>query len=180
MRNFLLGTICFAMLISCNDETHHPEQQVAGETTKSPGPVEFADQKYVDMGRKAMEQFAAGDIDGWVSNFADNVIFRWSAGDSLAGKDAVAKYWKNRRMTVVDSIQTSNHVWLPVQVNQPQGPESKGIWLLNWHQVNVKFKNGQKLSFWVHIDMHFNGANQIDEVIQYMDRAPVNAATAKK
>lgn len=180
MKNFLLGTICFAMLLSCNNETKHSEERVAGETTKNPRPVEFADQKYVDMGKKALDQFASGDIDSWVSNFADNAIYRWSAGDSLAGKEAITKYWKDRRMNVIDSIRFTNDIWLPVTVNQPQASEAKGIWLLNWYQVNVKFKTGQRLSFWVHSDIHYNNANQIDELIQYIDRAPINAATAKK
>jgi hypothetical protein len=179
MRNFLLGTMCFAMLISCQNE-QHPEQHVAGEATKSAGPVEFADQKYIDMGKKAFDQFASGDINSWVNNFTDNAIYRWSSGDSLAGKAAITGYWKERRMNVIDSINFSNDIWLPVTVNQPQSGEAKGTWLLNWHQVNVKFKNGQRLSFWVHTDMHYNSANQIDECIQYIDRAPINAALAKK
>lgn len=180
MRNFLLGIICFAMLFSCNNEAQNAEQHVAGEATKGPQPVEFADQKYVDMGKKALDQFAGGDIESWINNFADNAVYRWSAGDSLAGKEAIKKFWKDRRMNVIDSLQFTNNVWLPVTVNQPQGPEAKGTWLLSWYQVNVKFKNGQRLSFWTHNDIHYNSANQIDEFIQYIDRAPINAAVSKK
>jgi hypothetical protein len=65
-------------------------------------------------------------------------------------------------------------------VNQPQGPETKGTWLLNWHQVHATYKNKAKLSFWVHTDMHYNNDDMVDELIQYIDRAPINAALAKR
>jgi hypothetical protein len=31
----------------------------------------------------------------------------------------------------------------------------------------------------IHTDMHFNDADKIDRVIQYLDRVPINAALAK-
>jgi hypothetical protein len=170
------------MLAACKNEAEKTTQPtaIAGESTKTPPPVAFADQKYIDMGKKAWEQFESGDIDGWASRFSDNAIFRWSAGDSLAGKAAIVKYWKDRRMNVIDAIDFSNEIWLPLTVNQPQGPESKGTWLLNWYRVKATYKNKQSLTFWVHTDMHFNNDNMIDECIQYIDRAPINAALAKK
>src|SRR5688572_18032899 len=180
MRKILLGTVCILMLAACKNEAEKAtEQVIAGESTKTPPPVEFADQKYIDMGKKGLEQFASGDIDGWLSRFADNAIFRWSSGDSLAGKAAIAKFWKDRRMNVIDSIKTSEEIWLPVTVNQPQGPETKGTWLLNWHRVNATYKNKQKLTFWIHTDMHYNNDDMVDEIIQYIDRAPINAALKK-
>ncbi len=127
---------------------------VAGETTKAPGPVEFADQKYIDMGKASLAKFASGDIDGWVSGMADDVMLRWSAGDSLKGKAAIAKFWKDRRMNTVESIKTSKEIWLPVNVHQPQSVEAKGVYLLNWHQVDATYKNKQSRTFWVHIVIH--------------------------
>jgi hypothetical protein len=182
MRNILLGTIFLIVLSACKNEADKTEQTTAikSETAQTPPPVEFADQKYIDMGKKTLEQFASGDIDGWASGFADNIILRWSAGDSLAGKEAIVKYWKDRRMNAVSSIQTSNEIWLPVKVNQPQSVETKGTWLLNWHQVKATYKNNETLTFWVHIDMHYNNDMKIDEIIQYVDRAPIQAAIAKK
>jgi hypothetical protein len=182
MRNILLGTICLIMLAACKNEADKTEQPTAikSETSKTPPPVEFADQKYVDMGKKSLEQFASGDIDGWATAFADKIIYRWSSGDSLAGKDAIVKYWKDRRMNAVSSIQRSNDIWLPVKVNQPQSVESKGTWLLNWHQVKATYKNNETLTFWVHIDMHYDNDMKIDEIISYVDRAPIQAAIAKK
>ena len=33
---------------------------------------------------------------------------------------------------------------------------------------------------WIHTDLHFNENDKIDRLIQYLDRAPINAALAKK
>jgi hypothetical protein len=185
MRKILLAVTCLLMMAACKnaaDKTMKPVIASAPEskTPKSHGAVEFADQRYVDMCKSSLTKFASGDIDGWVSGFADDVILRWSAGDSLAGKAAIAKYWKDRRMNTVDSIQVSNEIWLPVNVNQPQSGEAKGIWVLNWHQVHATYKNRQTRTFWVHIATHYNNDNMIDEIVQYVDRAPINAAIAMK
>ncbi|OQP47979.1 nuclear transport factor 2 family protein [Niastella populi] len=182
MRKILLGTIWVLMLAACKDQAAEKTAPtaIAGESTSTPPPVEFADQKYIDMGKKALEQFAAGNIDGWASMFAENIKFRWSAGDSLTGKAEVVKYWKDRRANVIESIEVSNDIWLPVKINEPQSIESKGTWLLNWHRVKATYKNKESLTFWVHIDMHYNNEGQVDEVIQYVDRAPIQAAVAKK
>lgn len=181
MRNILLGAVCLIMLAACKNEAdENTPATIAGESTKTPPPVEFADQKYIDMGKKAMDKFAAGDIDGWASNFSDNIKFRWSAGDSLSSKAEVVKYWKDRRANVIESLELSDGIWLPVTVNEPQSIESKGTWLLNWHKVKATYKNKETLTFWVHIDMHYNNEGQVDEVIQYIDRAPIQAAVEKK
>jgi hypothetical protein len=132
------------------------------------------------MGKKAWDQFEAGDIDGWASTFAENIKYRWSAGDSLTGKAEVLKYWKDRRANVIESLEFSNEIYLPVNVNEPQSIESKGTWLLTWKKVKATYKNKESLTFWVHTDMHYNKDGQVDEIIQYIDRAPVNAAVAKK
>lgn len=129
------------------------------------------------MGKKSLDQLSTGNVDGWLEGFADNAIYRWSSGDSLAGKAAIASYWKNRRSKVIDSLTYSNDIWLPVKVNRPQkGPDVAGIWLLSWYQVNVKYKNGKKLQFWIHQDYHFDSNDKIDITDQYMDRAPINKA----
>ena len=142
-----------------------------------PAQAEFADVKYTTMGKQMMQQLEAGNIDRWVNNFADNAVYTWSSGDSLAGKTAIADYWKNRRANVVDSIHFSNDIWVPLKVIEPQrGPDVPGVWLLSWNQVNVKYKNGKKLQFWVHTDYHYDANNKIDRAVQYIDRAPINAA----
>jgi hypothetical protein len=152
----------------------------AGKDQK-PQQAEFADAKYAEVGKKMMGQFASGDMDGWLSNYADNAMFRWSSGDSLAGKEAISKFWKERRMNLIESISFSNDIWLPIKVNTPQkGPDSPGNWLLGWYQVDVKYKTGKALMFWIHADHHFDANDKIDQTIQYIDMAPINAALGKK
>jgi hypothetical protein len=182
-RMFVLAIAC-TLLFACNSEKKEDDKKA--ETTMGDGSEkkipqsEFADPKYAEWGKKMIAQMSSGDMDGWVSNYADDAKYRWSAGDSLTGKEGIAKYWKERRSNVIDSISFSNDIWIPLKVNTSQkGPDSPGIWLLGWYQVNVKYKNGKKLVFWTHIDNHYNAADKIDQTIQYIDRAPINAALAK-
>jgi len=173
------------LLFACNNK---PAESTAASTDSTASvaskPVpqsEFADPKYTDIGKKNLAQLSSGDIDGWMSSFADNAVYRWSSGDSLAGKAAIIAYWKDRRTKVIDSITFINDIWLPLKVNKPQkGPDAVGNWLLSWYMVNVKYKNGKKLMFWVHSDMHFDNNDKIDAFIQYIDRAPINKALGMK
>ncbi len=164
MRKKFLSVFSAILLLACTAQA-----QTA--------PAEFADAKYMDMGKQMMKNFETGNIDEYGQMFADNAVYLWSAGDSLAGKQAIIDYWKDRRKNVIETIQFSNDIWLPIKINQPQqGPDMPGIWLLSWHQVNATYKNGKSLQFWVHTDYHFNSNNKVDRVVQYMDRAPINAA----
>jgi len=173
------------MLLSCNNKPAEPTAAESKDTASMAKNAnmpqsEFADARYTEMGKKQLAQMASGDMDGWADGYADNAMYRWSSGDSLAGKAAIAGYWKERRAKVIDSIQFSNDIWLPLKVNKPQkGPDIPGIWLLGWYQVNVKYKNGKKLEFWVHTDLHYNNNDKIDLAIQYIDRAPINKALGK-
>jgi hypothetical protein len=144
-----------------------------------PQPVEFADSKYSDIARKGNAALSSGDIDGWMSAFADNAVYLWNNGDSLAGKSAIAAYWKKRRGEVIDSISFKNEIFLPLKVNQPQSVEQPGIWVLGWAQVSAKYKTGKRMGQWIHTDIHFDANDKIDRVDQYLDRAPINAATKK-
>lgn len=171
MKKILWGMICVAFITASNN--------AAAQKPKGTQASEFADPKYMEMGKKQLMQMEKADMDGWINNFADTAVFAWSGGDSLAGKNAIGQYWRERRMNVVDSVHFTNAIWLPMKVNQPQSVETPGIWLLSWYQVNVKYKNGKNLSFWVHNVMHYNSADKIDWVMQYIDRAPVNAALGK-
>lgn len=180
MRKVFLAFATACALISCNEKQETKSEEPMVKTATAPAPAEFADQKYVQMGQSAMREFEAGNIDKWVEQFADNAVFLWSAGDSLAGKAAIADYWKKRRADVIDKIQFTNDIWTPLKVNQSQkGPDLPGVWLLNWYQVNVTYKNGKSLAFWVHNDYHFDANDKIDRAVQYIDRAPINAALRK-
>ena len=190
MKRTLILAACTTILFACGDnkkdETKTSENSMTSAADsaakeKKPQASEMADAKYVDMGKKMSSQFTSGDIDGWTSNFADKSKFYWSSGDSLVGKAAIGGYWKNRRSSVIDSISFSNEIWLPWKINTPQaGPDMPGVWLLSWHMVNVKYKNGKRLQFWVHEDYHFDASDKVDQAVEYIDRAPINKALGMK
>lgn len=179
MKKAFFGFLLSGMILACNNsKTETDKTKVkSSETTQ---PTEFADARYMDLGKKHMQAFEAGDISAWSELFSDDAVYSWSSGDSMVGKKAIFDYWANRRKNVIDSIQFSNDIWLPIKVNQPQkGPDMPGVWLLNWYQVNVRYKTGKKLQFWVHTDYHFNASDKVDRAIEYIDRAPIQAATKK-
>ncbi len=188
MRKIILPFAVALLFTSCNSEKK--EAATAGDAmvktstetaSDKPAPAEIADAKYMDMGKQMMSDFAAGNIDAYGEHFADNAVYLYSSGDSMAGKKAIVDYWKNRRATVVESVAMSNDIWLPIKVNQPQrGPDLPGVWLMGWHQVNAKYKNGKSLQFWTHQDMHYNEAGKVDRLIMYIDRGPINAALGAK
>ena len=178
MKNVLLALCCGVVLFACNK----PKEETAPVTEPAAPPqAEIGDAKYAEIGRKGLQQFTSGDIDGWLTSFSDSARYLWSGGDSLIGKKAIAAYWKERRAKVIESMTATNDIWTPLKVNTPQkGPDAKGLWLLSWNQVSVTYRNHQSLKFWVHTDYHFNDSDKIDVVVQYVDRAPINAALAKK
>ncbi len=188
MRKIFLPFALLALLNSCRNEQKPGEatadpmvKNTAATTDEKPKPVEFADAKYMDMGKKMMGDFASGNYDAYGENFADNAVYLYSSGDSIAGKKAIVAYWKDRKAKVIQSVEMSNDIWLPITVNQPQrGPDMKGTWLMGWHQVNATYKNGKSLQFWVHQDMHYDDNNKVDRLIMYIDRGPINAALGMK
>ena len=175
-----LGAVLF---IGCNNEkaaeakTDTTTATAAAETKMAP--AEFADLKYKDVGKNAMDALSKGDVDAWLSNYADNAVYIWNNGDSLAGKAAIGSYWKKRRTEVIDSLTYSNAIFLPIKVNQPQSVEQSGVWLLGWYQVKAKYKTGKSMSQWIHMDMHFDANDKIDRAIQYIDMSLVKAAATK-
>ena len=181
MRKLFLPFLGLVLLIACNNEKpaeQKTETAAAGET-KEAAPAEFADAKYSEIAGKGIDALSAGDVDGWMAGFADNAVYQWNSGDSLAGKAAIADYWKKRRTEVIDSITFNNRIFLPVKVNKPQSIEAPGTWVLCWYQTNAKYKTGKRMVQWIHTDLHFDANDKIDRVIQYVDRSLINAATQK-
>ena len=128
--------------------------------------------------KQSFEAFARGDIDAMTANFADTLLYSWSSGDSLRGKKAVADYYKGRR-SLIDSVSVAEPIVLPIQVNESQSKYAPtGKWVLYWAMLNVKYKNGKKISFWMHNVNHFNEAGKVDYIGQYIDRGQIAAATA--
>ena len=179
MRNLVIVLICCVLISGCAKKA---EEQTAAPfvTEVKPAPVEITDPKYVEIGKGIGAGLTSGDIDAMTSNFADNAKYFWSAGDSLVGKQAIIDYWKDRRGKVIETMSYPQSVWLPIKMNEAQGAATAGVWLLVWNQVAVKYKNGKELKFWAHTDYHFDSNDKVDRVIQYIDRAPINAALAAK
>ena len=180
MKRFFVGMMSFLLFAACNN----PKPDETAETTSTssettPQPAEFADARYTEIGKSGLASMTSGDVDGWASNWADNIVWQWNNGDSVAGKAAVVQYWKERRNNMIDSISFSNHIWLPVKVNQPQATEAAGVWLLSWYSTNAKYKTGKRMMQWIHTAQHFDANDKIDRVVQYLDRVPINAAMAK-
>jgi hypothetical protein len=186
MRKAIIPLLCAGLLFACGDHKEADKAIVKDATTAAPATdkpqaTEFADPKFMDMGKQYMSLLSAGKIDEWAAQFDENAVYQWSSGDSLTGRQAITNYWKERMGKVIDKISFTNDIWLPVKVNQPQrGPDMPGVWLMNWEQVDVTYKNGKRLQFWVHNDFHYNDAGKIDRVVQYLDRAPINAALGIK
>lgn len=183
MKKFLLGVMVSAFLVSCNSEKKDDTTKAADSTTaasagdKKPA-SELLDLSAGESVKQSFEAFARGDIDAMTANFADTLLYSWSSGDSLRGKKAVADYYKSRR-NLIDSVSVAEPIVLPIQVNESQSKYAPtGKWVLYWAMLNVKYKNGKKISFWMHNVNHFNEAGKVDYVGQYIDRGQIAAATA--
>ena len=186
MKKMIVLAAGCIFLFACNNEKKADNPVAAADSNVAKAPAEvpqsemLTDSKYKDIGKNAMTKLSDGDVAGYLSAFADTAVYQWNNGDSLKGKEAITDYWTKRRKDVVDSLKYSKDIWLPIKVNTPQSVEAPGVWLLSWYMVEAKYKaTGKKMVQWMHMDWHFNSADKIDRVIQYLDRAPINAAMTK-
>lgn len=181
MKKLLLGVFISAFIISCNDEKKEekPAATEPAATTDAKKPAtEILDLSEADGVKAGFAALSKGDVDAMTASYDDNIKYRWSAGDSAIGKQAVIDYWKGR-LKLIDSLNFSEVILLPIKINESQSPQyaTVGKWVLAWNLSHVKYKNGKTLHFWVHTDYHYNDAGKVDAVVQYIDRAPINAAT---
>ena len=174
----LCAVICFA----CNNDksatadSNTVTDTASKEITTTRG-YEFGDDKYIQMAKQVMQNLSSGNIDSYVSAYADNAIYRFSGGDSLNGKQAITDYWQKRRSEVIDSLSYSSEAWLPVKVNTPMYTgQLLGNYALTWNIVTAKYKSGKTMSQRMHMVFHFDNNDKIDRVTQYLDRVPVLAA----
>ena len=182
MKKTIALVMAISMFIACSSPKTDDKAatDTAAVAPAPPQPTEIADQKYVEIGKSGNAALSSGNIDAWMTAFADNAVFIWNNGDSLAGKAKITEYWKQRRGQVIDSLSFSNDIWLAVKVNQPQNAAHlPGNWLLGWYAVRAKYKTGKSMMQWIHTASHFDANDKIDRVIQFLDRAPINAATKK-
>jgi hypothetical protein len=184
MKKTIAMAFAISLLFACTNQKTEDKSATttdsAAATTAKPQAVEFADAKYVEMGKMGNASLSSGNIDAWMNNFADNAVYVWNNGDSLSGKAAITAYWKKRRGDVIDSINFTQDIWLAVKVNQPQqAAQAPGVWLLGWYLTSAKYKTGKRMAQWIHTASHFDANDKIDHVVQFLDRAPINAATKK-
>lgn len=176
---FLLCAVIFAACT--NDQSETAGNSTTTDSTSndmnSARGYEFGDDKYVQKAKQVMQSLSSGDMDGYMTDYADNAIYRFSGGDSLNGKPAITDYWKKRRSEVIESLSFSNEVWLPITVKTPMSPgQLPGNYALTWNMVNAKYKSGKTMSQRMHMVFHFDDNDKIDRVTQYLDRVPVMAA----
>lgn len=172
--------IISAWLLACTNEakneTANSDSATAASSDKKPATA-LLDLSEADPLKKSFDAFAKGDVDAMTSIYDDNVLYIWSGGDSLRGKQALGDYYKGR-WKLIDSIAFSDEIALPVQVNETQSKAAPvGKWILYWTAVDVKYKNGKKIHFWMHNVNHYNDGGKIDFTAQYIDRVPIMEAT---
>ncbi len=182
MKKMFIMAACCLVLLSCGNKKKDEEKKPANDSTvmgggdKKPA-SELLDLSVADPVKNLLADFAKGDVDGMVSYLDDNVRYTWSGGDSLIGKQAVKDFYKGR-WNLIQSINFSNEIVLPIQVNESQQPDvaPPGKWILNWVMTDVTYKNGKNLKFWQHSVNHLNEAGKIDFVGLYIDRQPIMEA----
>ncbi|MFI5155753.1 MAG: hypothetical protein ACHQEM_06190 [Chitinophagales bacterium] len=184
MKRTILLALGTTLFLACNNKPAETTEAAKDTTaavkeTKPPAQSEFADPKYVEIGKANLAKLSSGDIDGFADSYADNAVYVWSRGDSVAGKPAIIKYWKERRGKVIDSLKYFNDVWLAIKVNTSQKPgaDLPGVWVMAWYGTSVKYKNKNKVVFYAHTLNHFNDNDKIDRTIMFIDYAPINKAS---
>lgn len=180
MKKLFLFVLFASLFVGCKKEAAMEPAVSTADTAKSVAPFEFADVKYSEIGKKSLDALSKGDMDAWMSNYADNAKYYWNSGDSLVGKPAIDKYWRERRTNVIETITFAKDIWLPIKVNEKGNIPLDGYWLLSWYKVTAKYKGGKSMTQWIHTTFHFDANDKIDMVNQYLDKAVINAAMPPK
>lgn len=185
MKTQIVVALSVLSLWSCNAPKTE-EAKTETTATEAPAvavaqrPVEFADEKLSQSCKDAMMKLSAGDVDGFTTLFADNAIYRWNNGDSLAGKPAIVKYWTDRRKNVIRKLEFTDDIWLSLKVTEAsQTNVPKGNWVLAWYTTHATYATGKSIHQSMHMLYHFNPNGQVDEIIHYLDRGEVKAAAGR-
>jgi ketosteroid isomerase-like protein len=176
MKKLFLFVLCASLFAGCKKEVVMESSASKADTAKTVAPVEFADAKYSEIGKKYLEALSKGDMDACMANYADNAKYYWNSGDSLVGKPAIDKFWRDRRANVIETITFEKDIWLPLKVNEKGNIPLDGYWLLSWYKTTAKYKGGKSMTQWIHTTFHFDANDKIDMVNQYVDKAAINAA----
>lgn len=178
MKKLFLIALCTSLFVCCKKDVGM--EPPTADSAKTVAPVEFADAKYSEIGKKALESLSKGDMDTWMSFYSDNAKYYWSGGDSLVGKPAIDKFWRDRRTNVIETLSFSKEIWLPLKVNEKGNIPLDGYWLLGWYQVSATYKGGGSMTQWAHSTYHFDANDKIDRINHYIDRLPIKEAQEKK
>jgi hypothetical protein len=131
MKNQIALVLFIGIMWSCNQTT----QEVAAPVEEpKPQPIEFTDAKYIDMCKQGLTDLSSKNIDAFTNNFADNAIYRFNNGDSIAGKAAINAYWKDRMTNAIETISFSNDIWLSLKVNESEQFKT-GNCVFGWFSV---------------------------------------------
>lgn len=180
MKKLFLIVLCTSLFVGCKKEATTEPVVKDPAATEAVAPVEFADAKYTEIGKKTLDALSKGDMDAWMSNYADNAKYYWNSGDSLIGKPAIDKYWRDRRTNTIETISFEKEIWLPIKVNEKGNIPLDGFWLLSWYKTTAKYKGGKSMTQWIHTTYHFDANDKIDMVNQYLDKSVIMAALPQK
>jgi ketosteroid isomerase-like protein len=169
MKNLAICAAIAAFLISCSQS---PEQATSEKITM---PLELAGPLYRNIAKEGLMQLTEKNVDGFIEKFSDNAVYRFNNLDSLSGKESIKTYWENRMANVIDRLEISDDVWLPLKINQSENVRT-GDWVLNWSRVKATYTTGKSMTQLVHTVYHFDTDGKIDLVTQFVDQAPIMSA----
>src|SRR4026207_1052967 len=143
MKKILLGVFISVFIISCADKA---EENTATATTTAAtddtkkGGDEVLPMSETDAIKKSLTAFSNGDMDGMTADYADTCFMLWSNLDSIRGKQAIKDYYVGR-WKLIDSINYSEHILVPLKVNLQQSQYAPtGKWIFAWSLAHVKYK----------------------------------------
>lgn len=169
-----MKTIPFMLLFVVAACTQTQQSNAEADASPEPEPIEIGDNRLVDYAMEGLQAMSDQSSEAFVSRFTDDAVYIFNAGDTIKGKAAIQAYWQGR-MDVIEAISFDNHLWLPVTVNEsPDVPT--GDWLLAWFKVDASYTSGGSMSQWIHTTYHFTANDEIDMIIQYLDRVPIMQA----
>lgn len=158
-------------LFGCTPVTDQNEAAVAAT---QPAPVEIGNNEHIAMAQEGLQAMVNQDHEAFVAKFTDDALYIFNSGDTIAGKPAITEYWQER-MEVIETIEFSNDLWLPIKVNESEDV-ALGKYLFAWFDVKASYTSGGEMSQNIHTVYHFTENNEIDLVIQYIDRLSIMQA----
>ncbi|MBS1599125.1 MAG: nuclear transport factor 2 family protein [Bacteroidetes bacterium] len=177
MKKMILCIAACSLLFACHDNStdkvldNNATNMVKAVSTPA---VELTDTSYYAIGNKALADFANGDLDSFISIYADDSHMDLAGGDSLSGKANILAFWK-KTMTGIDSVRFNTPIYLPIKVNESKQVQT-GNYLLMWYNFTLYFKNGKKLLGHTHDVIHLTLDKKIDYQMHFADNAPILAA----